>query len=177
MYTPTYTPHIANVHNGAGRNELLSTTDTLNSLVSFYQHERMWAYRMQAMLQESYTPQVKDDGPDQLHEAHPECTPDFSSSSQEYGFVDETRLSEEQTRWMRRKRGFKLRLEGIRSKRVSPLQYVQEQKAERLRPREQMLQMFEKMMEARMESCQRVNKLVQEASRNTQDQASIGLPR
>jgi hypothetical protein len=66
---------------------------------------------------------------------------------------------------MRRKKEFKLRLEGIRSKRVNPLQFAQEQSVEQLRPHEQILDMFEKMMEARMESCQRVNRLVREASR------------
>jgi len=168
-YSPTSTPHIAGGHNGQTENLLSSTTKMLDSLISFYQQERMWIYRMRA--QEACSPQLKDESPEQ---AQPDSTSMGTSAEQhEYHFVDQSSNGQTtRTRWMRRKREFKLRLEGIRSKRVHPLQIVQGQPAEELRPREQMLEMFEKMMEARMESCQRVNKLVQEASRANTHQAS-----
>lgn len=150
------------VHNGPTESILSSTTNMLNSLVSFYQQERMWVYRMRAMLQE---PQL-DEGPDQVQS---EAIPDFSMGSQDYQILDEPNTSTVQTRWMLRKREFKLRLEGIRLKRFNPLPNVQQQPVEQLRPREQMLEMFEKMMEARMESCQRVKGLVLEASRVNSD--------
>ena len=160
-YSPSYTPR---VHNGSTENLLSSTTKMLDSLISYYQQERMWVYRMRA--QEACTPQLIDERPDQVQQAQPDSTSDFSmGSSVESHSVDEGSSPDGQTRWMHRKRGFKLRLEGIRSKGVTPLQFVQEQSVEDLQPREQILEKFEKMMEARMESCQRVNKLVQEASR------------
>jgi len=166
-YSPTYTP---GGHNGPTENLLSSTTKMLDSLVSFYQQERMWVYRMRA--QEACTPQLKDESPDQFEQAQPASTSMGPSvEPQEYHFVDQS-TNGQATRWMRRKREFNLRLEGIRSKRVHPLEIVQGQPSEELRPREQMLEMFEKMMEERMESCQRVNRLVQEASIGNVHQAS-----
>lgn len=163
-HTPIYTPRVTNIPNGQTDDVLSSTTQTLNSLVSFYQQERMWVYRMRSTLQEACTPQLIDEGPDRPHQAHPTSTPNFSME-QEGQLVDEASSSTGpgETRWMRRKKEYNLRLKGIRSKRLKPPQFVREQPVEKLRHRELILEMFEKMMESRMESCKRVNKLVQEA--------------
>jgi len=61
-YTPTYTPHTTRIDDGPTDNVLSSTTHVLDSLVSFYQQERMWVYQTRAMLQETSTPQLNAGG-------------------------------------------------------------------------------------------------------------------
>ena len=140
---------------------LKSTIHLLDSLVAFYQHERMWVYRTRAMLEEAFpNPSVLDP-----------TTQSISASSSPPASNDEAPPNEplpsRQTRWTRRKKGFKLRLNGIRPKRViSAIPVDQVREPEYLHPREQLLEMFEKMMESRMESCQRINKLVRDANRH-----------
>ncbi|OBZ76313.1 hypothetical protein A0H81_04042 [Grifola frondosa] len=65
------------------------------------------------------------------------------------------------TRWLHRKNGMKLKLDGIshhhrrkRPHRASPSE-----------PRARLLEMFSELMDARMESCQRVQRLVRSANR------------
>lgn len=139
---------------------LRSTIHLLDSLVAFYQHERMWVYRTRAMLEEAFPdPSVMD----------PTIQPVPASSSPPASNEAPTNesLPSHQTRWTRRKKGFKLRLNGIRPKRViSAIPVDQVRQVEYLHPREQLLEMFEKMMESRMESCQRINKLVRDANRH-----------
>ena len=141
-------------------NPLKSTIHLLDSLVAFYQHERMWVYRTRAMLEEAFpNPTVMDP-----------TTQSTLASSSPPAKKDEAPINEpftsRQTRWTSRKKGFKLRLNGIRPKRV--VSAVPDDQARKLylRPREQLLEMFEKMMESRMESCQRINKLVRDANRH-----------
>jgi hypothetical protein len=141
-------------------NPLKSTINILDSLVAFYQHERMWVYRTRAILEEALpNPSIMDT-----------TTQSISASSSLPIGNDEAPINEplasHQTRWMRRKKGFKLRLDGIRPKRViSAIPVNQVRRPEYLHPREQLLEMFEKLMESRMESCQRINKLVRDANR------------
>ena len=140
---------------------LKSSINLLDSLVAFYQHERMWVYRTRAMLEEAFpNPSVGMD---------PTIQSISASSSPPMG-NDEAPTNEpppsHQTRWSRRKKGFKLRLDGIRPKRVvSAIPVDQNSQPEYIHPREQLLEMFEKMMESRMESCQRINKLIRDANR------------
>lgn len=142
-------------------NPLKSTIHLLDSLVAFYQHERMWVYRTRAILEEAFpNPSVIDP-----------TTQSIPASSSPPAKKDEAPINEllpsRQTRWTRRKKGFKLRLNGIRPKRVvSAIPVDQIRKLEYLHPREQLLEMFEKMLESRMESCQRMNKLVRDANRH-----------
>ena len=144
-------------------NPLKSTIHLLDSLVAFYQHERMWVYRTRAMLEEAFpTPSVMDP-----------TTQSIPASSSPPARNDEAPPNEplpsHQTRWTRRKKGFKLRLNGIRLKPkrvISAIPADRVRQAKYLHPREQLLEMFEKMMESRMESCQRINKLVMDANRH-----------
>jgi len=136
-------------------NPLKSTIHLLDSLVAFYQHERMWVYRTRAMLEEAFpNPSVMDPTSQSIP-----ASPSPSARN------DEVPPSH-QTRWMHRKKGFKLRLDGIRfrPKRAIPVDQIRQ--PEYLHPREQLLETFEKMMESRMESCQRINKLVRDANRH-----------
>lgn len=150
----------------------------LDSLVAFYQHERMWVYRTRAVLEEAF------EQPSAITSSNPDAdipnedslpSPSESSSSSppspvtvsdvdKLGGPKSPRAGQPPSRWMRRKRGFKLKLEGIAkprrlaSKPLGRNQHDQDAK-------EHILQLFEKMMEDRMESCQRVTKLVRNAHR------------
>ena len=134
-------------------NRLKSTINLLDSLIAYYQHERMWVYRTRATLEEAFpNPSIMD--------------PTTQSSPSPPTGNDEVPINEpHQTRWTRRKKEFKLRLDGIRPKRmIFAVPADQVQQPEYLHPREQLLDLFEKMMESRMESCQRINKLVRDAN-------------
>jgi len=138
---------------------LLSTVDLLDSLVAFYQHEQMWVYRTSASLQQAFRPPTNEPF-DLTQQAYPNK---LSVASRKYD--DGSSSNTQPTPWMRRKQEFNLRLEGIRLKRTVDTQ-LDTRNLQIEQPREQILGMFEKMMEARMESCQRVRRLVQDASRD-----------
>jgi hypothetical protein len=170
--TPPFSPNNQQPPHDAD-NPLKSTINLLDSLVAFYQHERMWVYRTRAVLEEAFDapPAITPSAPNsEMRDENPLPSPSGSSSSSLSSEASTTenegessRTGQVQSRWMRRKRGFNLRLEGItKPKRFSkPLQMDhQDQDA-----KEHILQLFEKMMENRMESCQRVNKLVRNANR------------
>ncbi|KAF9476488.1 hypothetical protein BDN70DRAFT_897297 [Pholiota conissans] len=67
------------------------------------------------------------------------------------------------SRWMRRKKEFKLRIDGIRNINAQPAEETQGDGE--LPARKQILEMFDKMLESRLESCQRVNELIREVNR------------
>lgn len=149
-----------------------STINLLNSLVAFYHQERMWVYRTRASLE-------------LVLEAAPSAGSDATISSTDSDLpMDEegcTSLAvvrpqgsvkmeptspkgiHTSTLWMRRKKSFKLKLEGIstrsRKRRTSQGQDVPPT------PGVQILEVFENMMQARMESCERVSRLVKDANR------------
>lgn len=127
---------------------LKSAINVLDSLIAFYQHERMWVYRTRAILQEAFP---NTDSTTQSPSLPPIEAP-----------INEP-LTSNQTRWMRRKKGFKLRLDGIRPRRV--ISVDQSRQPGYLHRREQLLEIFEKMMESRVESCQRISKLIRDANR------------
>lgn len=151
-----------------------STINLLDSLLSFYHQERMWVYRTRASL-----------------EMVLEAAPSTSSGSVESSVETDSALGDEtasamatrmmgavkaepmsptslnNTLWMRRKKGFKLKLEGI-STRAKRRRTNQGQEAPST-PGVQMLELFENMMKDRMESCERVSKLVKESSNMTAD--------
>ena len=142
----------------SNENPLKSTIHLLDSLVAFYQHERMWVYHTRAKLEEAFpNPSIMD----------PSTIQSIPASSSPPARNDETLPNEtvpsHQSRWTRRKKGFKLRLNGIRFR---PRRVISAIPVDHAHPREQLLEMFEKMMETRMESCQRINKLVRDANRH-----------
>jgi hypothetical protein len=135
-----------------------STTNVLDSLVGFYQQEQMWVYRTRASLELAFT-----QGPTTTDEAViAESDPMASVSEDNMSAVKaEPSVSPpiSSTLWLRRKKKYNLRLEGIapRGRRKQPGKGHQS--------RVRILEMFENLMEARMESCQRINKLVKNANR------------
>jgi len=142
---------------------LKSTINLLDALVGFYQNERMWVYRTRATLEDAFASSpIGDDN--SCPEASTSNVDQDAEESNNSIHSEASKGQQQTTRWHRRKKGFKLRIDGIRAKRVISTQ-PQTQKSEQLPPREQILDMYEKMMEARMESCQRLNKLVRDANR------------
>jgi len=114
---------------------LQSTINLLDSLVDFYQEERGWVDRVRTNLAHVSRDDPADDQ---------KTTGSLSSQ-----------LSDQQgSRWSYRKNEFGLRLDGLPSK-------VNECG---LQQKEHILELFDKMIETRMESCQRVNELLRRAA-------------
>lgn len=177
--TPPFSPNNQQLPPHDADNPLKSTINLLDSLVAFYQHERMWVYRTRAVLEEAFAdlpaitpsapkPDTPEDNPLPSPPDSSSSSP-ASSSSPDVPDKDSTddaacpRPAQLPSRWMRRKRGFKLKLEGISKPKRSHKPLPRDQRDQDAK--EHILQLFEKMMEDRMESCQRVNKLVRNASR------------
>ncbi|KAH9179858.1 hypothetical protein EDB89DRAFT_2111121 [Lactarius sanguifluus] len=140
----------------------------LNSLVSFYQQESLWVHRTRAALELALTAK----GRDSITVAA--TAKALSSSSDSTGSLtddsDMQSIKAEPTtpppsvgkthpksRWMQRKQSFKLKLDGI-----GPQSLHRHASAE---AGTRLLELFGQLMEARMESCHRVNRLVREANR------------
>lgn len=137
-------------------NPLKSTIDLLDSLVGFYHHERMWVYRTRAALHEA------------SNRGDSDTTDTDSLPSPESDDCDKSPSAlptQSSSPWLRRKRGFKLRLDRLPQSALTSTGASSTSQGEGLPRRERILEMFEKMMEARMESCQRVNRLVRSANR------------
>lgn len=167
MPTPPTSPNYPPLPPLDAKNPLRSTVKILDSLVTFYQRERMWVYRTRALMEEAF------DGPPPLECNSPQENPLPSPSSSPLPLESDIRdikparscrAEQPPTHWMRRKKSFSLKLEGISKLRKLPRKQRQSE-IEDLVVKEHVLQLFEKMMEDRMESCQRVNKLVRSANR------------
>jgi len=148
----------------------------LNSLVSFYQQESLWVHRTRAALELALTAK----GRDSITAA---ATAKALSSSSTDSSADLTEDSDAQSikvepttpppslgkvhpksRWMQRKQSFKLRLEGIGPHSLNRRQRRMRRDAS-AEAGTRLLELFGQLMEARMESCHRVNRLVRESNR------------
>lgn len=149
---------------------LKSTINLLDALVNFYQHERMWVYRTRATLENAFQDSPMSDAQDTLPSptSDSESLPEGESENEPSDDLPSSSPTKPNMRWLHRKRGFKLKLEGVgRRRRASTLKSLNMDAPHQknIPQREQILEMFEKIMEARMESCQRVNRLVRNANR------------
>lgn len=155
-----------------------STLNLLDSLVSFYHQERMWVYRTRASLE-----LVLEAAPTNSSESGSSHTAESDSTFGDKGAVvlrsrgvpgvkqepmDTPNLNG--TLWMRRKKSFKMKLEGIstRTAKRRRLSFSgggggSSDQEELPTPGIQILELFENMMQARMESCERVSRLVKDA--------------
>jgi hypothetical protein len=149
-----------------------STIALLDSLTEFYQKESAWVYRARAALElAAYQTPIAG-----LSKNEPLPTPPPSATqTSEEGLPTTPAVKTEPTspvpastsgtRWLERKKNFKLHLEGISTTNKRPVQ--------RREASERLLVMFQNMLETRVESCQRVNQLVRNANRA----ALGGVPR
>lgn len=149
--TPPFSPK----HDCPDQNSLQPTIQLFDSLIDFYRQQCIWASRTRTALREAAQ---RDTEFDVEYMSGSLPSPPDSTIEQECSEKSSPE-SPKQTlsRWQRRKTGFKLRLDGLDRKRVY--------RSENLVQRERILQMFEKMIEARLESCERVNRLVRNANR------------
>ncbi|KAI0068771.1 hypothetical protein BV25DRAFT_1817680 [Artomyces pyxidatus] len=152
----------------------------INSLVSFYQQESLWVHRTRAALELALTTVPRQGS---LQGAPSSSATFASSSSDTPSMTDESdyqSVKPEPTtppplegrhtrgsRWQQRKKSFKLKLEGM------PPHALQHRRRQRRTPGvasapetgTRLLELFGELMEARMESCHRVSRLVKEANR------------
>ena len=149
------------------------TTSLLDSLVAFYHQERMWVYRTRASLElvletvpsgsidsamssaESDLPK-QEEGGEEEREGLEERSFSHAVDIQELDTVKAEPTSPSGVRttlWTRRKKGFKLKLEGIstRGRRRQANPGLEAPPT----PGVQMLEQFSNMLQARMESCER----------------------
>lgn len=137
------------------------------SLLAFYHQERMWCYRTRASLE-----LVLEAAPSSVRDSSISSSAESDATTEEgdatlalirpHGIMKAESNSpsniQANTLWMRRKKSFKLKLEGI-STRSRKRQTPQGQDAPPT-PGVQILETFEALMQARMESCERVSKLM-----------------
>lgn len=152
----------------------------LDSLTSFYQQERYWVHHTRAALELAISKGI--DAPSQKSAitapAHATLeqnisttlltttSPSGTTSPDDTAMIKLEPMSAEDslsahTKWMRRKNIMKLKLDGISShtKRRRP------HRAPHTEPGARLLEMFSELVDARMESCQRISRLVQDAKR------------
>ncbi|KAJ8523419.1 hypothetical protein ONZ45_g131 [Pleurotus djamor] len=180
--TPPFSPTADAIVPQPPETPLRSTANLLESLVSFYQQERMWVYRTRAELEEALQNTQPSDCStvSQLDNStiHTLPSPSLSTiaSTLENGVPADTILVKAEsssdisrpsspipsnTRWNRRKRAFKLRLDNLAPKpRRTPAPPRPSDE-----PSVRILEMYESMMSARMESCQRINRMIRNANR------------
>ncbi|KAG2042301.1 hypothetical protein BDR03DRAFT_945008 [Suillus americanus] len=158
-----------------GLHPVESTITLLENLVAFYHQERMWVYRTRAQLEMSL----------QERDASAAAATD-DEEEREREEPDSAEETSETTKWMKRKKAFGLKLEGIATTRGMPRGGIVKQRApppmlpafahsnqtggqhvlgsSGREPGVEILEMFERMMQARMESCERVTRMVRNAS-------------
>ena len=167
----------------------------LDSLRSFYQQEQYWVHHTRAALEMALAKGVDADALMCASPSDEQTLPSPASSTSTLcdspplktvmvkpdPDAENTNLllltpEEEQnthtSRWLRRKNRMRLRLEGINShphrnngtktRRSRPLQ------ASSSEPGARLLEMFSELVDARMESCQRISRMVQESASRQQ---------
>lgn len=139
--------------------QLKSTIALVDSLVAFYQQEQMWIYRTRASLENAFQ------NPSPMETDMARCSAPDTTAYMGYNDSASRPQHSQAGRWMRRKQDFKLRIDDIRTKYFNSQQEDQINVSDDgpLSP-EKILDMFDKLVEARLESCQRVNKLVRDAN-------------
>ena len=172
-----------------------AVTNLLDHLQSFYQQEQYWVHHTRAALEMALAKGVDADALMCASPSDEQTLPSPASSTSTLcdspplktvmvkpdPDAENTNLllltpEEEQnthtSRWLRRKNRMRLRLEGINShphrnngtktRRSRPLQ------ASSSEPGARLLEMFSELVDARMESCQRISRMVQESASRQQ---------
>ncbi|TFY65634.1 hypothetical protein EVG20_g5449 [Dentipellis fragilis] len=137
----------------------------LNSLVQFYQQEALWVHRTRAALELALASQ----GRTPVTDIPMAPTPSSTDSDDQSVKAEPTSplpmgRSNPHSRWLQRKKSFKLKLEGIPNQSMlKRRRYKRHAAANATETGTRLLELFGQLMEARMESCHRVNQLVKEA--------------
>ncbi|KAG2757392.1 hypothetical protein P692DRAFT_20824797 [Suillus brevipes Sb2] len=160
-----------------GLHPVESTITLLENLVAFYHQERMWVYRTRAQLEMTLQERDASAAAAADEEEEEEMEKEEPDSAEE---------TSETSKWMKRKKAFGLKLEGIATTRGMPRGGIVKQRvpppmlpafvhsnqtggqpvlgSNGREPGVEILEMFERMMQARMESCERVTRMVRNAS-------------
>ncbi|THH12540.1 hypothetical protein EW146_g7595 [Bondarzewia mesenterica] len=154
-----------------------SSVVLLNSLVQFYQSESLWVHRTRAALELALSTRGREaiTAAAVMQNAQIPSAPSPPMTDVEDSVKMEPPSSpaligktHPLSRWMQRKKSFKLKLEGM----PNSLAVARRRRARRSadvptapETGTRLLELFGQLMEARMESCHRVNQLVQEANR------------
>lgn len=106
-----------------GMHPVESTISLLESLVAFYHQERMWVYRTRAQLEMGLLHHASDSQPDtpdtELHDDS-DSPGQSQRSSPDGGKTAENVSPSPPTKWLKRKKAFNLRLEGISARGMLP---------------------------------------------------------
>ena len=153
-------------------------TNLLDHLQSFYQQEQYWVHHTRAALElavvkgidapalatatgpiEAPSPASSCTSMDSAEPPSPQMSVRIKPDPDAEDQVDlELSLDARTSRWLRRKNQMRLKLDGIAHHRRRPT------RAPPTEPGARLLEMFSELVEARMESCQRISRLVQRAS-------------
>lgn len=139
-------------------NSAESTITLLDSLVEFYQHERVWIDRTRAVLEDAFqaSASTRFDAETTL----PSPPPDIVGIVSKCGPTGE--IPCKQPSQLLRRQGFKSDrpLVAVESKSVRPIKSRKD-----FSQRKEILDALDRMMEARIDSCRRVNRIVRDANR------------
>jgi len=131
-----------------------SSLRLLDSLSSFYQHERYWTHHTRAALENALSSALQGHVEATIDGKDAETYVKEEPSSPRLKPID-VRSKRRHTTWNRRKNNLRLKLGGIEP----PI------RKQPTRPSQQILEMFAALIEARMESCDRVTAMVKNVNR------------
>lgn len=152
-----------------------SAINLLDSLQAFYQQERYWVHHTRAALELAITkgidaPALSTSPPPSSSQR--DVSPTSSTTSEtlsvdtpiikmEPELAPPSMTRAQATRWMRRKNMMRLKLDGlsVSQRKRRPM------RAPPTEPGARLLEMFSELMDSRMESCQRVQRMVRNANR------------
>ncbi|KAJ3491454.1 hypothetical protein NLI96_g694 [Meripilus lineatus] len=150
-----------------------ATANLLDSLTAFYQQERYWIHHTRASLEialakgvDAQPTQIPDSpSPSSSVTSSPDsdtlsagAAPIVKVEPSSASLLDSPPSSPRKALWMRRKAGMKLKLENLapQHRRRRP------HRAPPSEPGARLLEMFSELVDARMESCQRISRLVRD---------------
>ncbi|KAG5648940.1 hypothetical protein DXG03_000289 [Asterophora parasitica] len=144
--------------------DLQSTLTLLDDLVRFYHNEREWIQRTRAAIDDAYQP----DPSQSLPSPPPTDSDDSSDSSDDKPMCDsdvqsQSSATPQTSQWSQRNKGLKMQLDASDK---PPKPHVRRIASHSdYTRRKQLLEGLDRAMEARLESCHRVSRLVRNANR------------
>ncbi|KIY74082.1 hypothetical protein CYLTODRAFT_416346 [Cylindrobasidium torrendii FP15055 ss-10] len=148
---------------------LRPSATNLDKLVSFYRRERLWVYQTRAELEDEHTSTRDADHRSQNFESA-SSSPASPEPFRPLSVISNTRSTTHRARAQpRRKKGFELNSdEHIAANGQPSLKAMSAAPA----PAMHVLSLYESIMESRMESCERINRLIKNANRSQMSRVS-----
>lgn len=144
-----------------------SAVNLLDSLTAFYQQERYWVHHTRASLELALVKGIDAPPSSNMISSSAASSPEDQAASARPPSLNikaepTSAADARKALWMRRKQanGLNLKLDGLsHSRRRRP------HRAPPTEPGARLLEMFSELVDARMESCQRISRMVRDASR------------